>query len=220
MLMQAKWFLWGQDVLFGRKTIRQRLYNIAESKGLSVKTQFCDPSRQNSPGIDPVTNKGNKRKFDGASVEEEVVEEGRGLKRCVKGFSQVFDPERSIGNQKQHVTERALIELILPCIDRSSDESRNSFASDLIKQLINIEQQISALTHGASKPAGSNPPGIEGTINKVNSRKPIKGGNPGLARRSAIATDSVPPSPAALRVSISLQLHLFMRFLPIICADR
>ncbi|KAI4355070.1 hypothetical protein L6164_003882 [Bauhinia variegata] len=199
MLLQAKWFLAGPDVLFGRKTIRQRLSNIAEKKVFSVKTRFGEPSGWGSPGTDPLTNKGDKKKFDTTSLEEgEVFEEGI---------------------NQQHVTEKALIELILPCIDQSSDESRNSFASDLIKQLNNIEQQINAVTRGVSKSAGSTPSGIEGQTNKVNSRKSIRGGSPGLARRPTAVTDSAPPSPAALRASMSLRLQLLMRFLPILCTD-
>ncbi|KAJ1403532.1 Mediator complex, subunit Med12 [Sesbania bispinosa] len=219
MLLQAKWFLGGPDVLFGRKTIRQRLHNIAESKGLSVKTQFWEPWGWCSPCTDATTIKGDKKKFDTTSLEEgEVVEEGMDQKRCPKGFSQVFDSESSSGSQ-QHVIERALIELLLPCIDQSSDESRNSFVNDLMKQLSCIELQISAVT-GGSKPVGSTPPGIEGQTHKVNNRKTIRGGSPGLARRPTVATDSSPPSPAALRASMSLRLKLLLRFLPILCTDR
>ncbi|XP_061373530.1 mediator of RNA polymerase II transcription subunit 12 [Gastrolobium bilobum] len=220
MLLLAKWFLGGQDVLYGRKTIRQRLHNIAESKGLSVKTQFWEPWGWCSPCTDPVTIKGDKKKFDTTSLEEgEVVEEGTDPKRCLKGFSQVFDSESSSSNQ-QHVTERALIELLLPCIDQSSDDSRNSFANDLMKQLNSIEQQITGITPGASKPVGSTPAGTEGQTNKVNNRKAIRGGSPGLARRPTVATDSSPPSPAALRASMSLRLQLLLRFLPILCTER
>ncbi|XP_054784533.1 mediator of RNA polymerase II transcription subunit 12 [Prosopis cineraria] len=224
MLLQAKWFLGGQDVLFGRKTIRQRLNNIAESKGLSVKTQFWEPWGWCSPGSDPLTNKGDKKKFDAACLEEgEVVEEGMDLKRTLKGLSQGSDSE-NLSIIQQHVTERALIGLILPCIDQISEESRNSFANDLIKQLYNIEQQITAVTRGPSKPAGSTLSGIEGQTNKVNTRKNIRGSSPGLGRRptaaTASATDSAPPSPAALRASMSLRLQLLMRFLPILCTDR
>ncbi|XP_061375206.1 mediator of RNA polymerase II transcription subunit 12-like isoform X2 [Gastrolobium bilobum] len=219
MLFQAKWFLGGQDVLFGRKTIRQRLINIAEGKGFSVKTQFSEPWGWCSPCTDPVTIKGDRRKVDSVSLEEgEVVEEGVDVKRSIKGFSQVFD-SKSSSSKQQHETERAFLELILPCIDQSSDESRNSFASDLIKQLGYIEHQISAVTRGPSKPAASTAPVIEGRTNKVNSRKTIRGGGPGLARRPTAATDSSPPSPAALRASMSLRLQLLMRFLPILCTD-
>ncbi|CAB4300398.1 unnamed protein product [Prunus armeniaca] len=58
MLLQVKWFLGGSDVLFGRKTIRQRLLNIAETNGLSTKTQFWKPWGWCSYGFDPVTNGG------------------------------------------------------------------------------------------------------------------------------------------------------------------
>jgi hypothetical protein len=220
MLLQAKWFLGGQDVLFGRKTIRQRLHNIAESKGLSAKMQYSEPWGWCSPCTDPVTIKGEKKKFDSTSLEEgEVVDEGIDLKRNLKGLSQVFDSDSSRINQ-QHVTERALIELLLPCIDQSSAESRNSFANDMMKQLGNIELQIAAVT-GGSKPVGSTSPGVEGQTNKVNTRKSIRGGgNSGLARRPAVAIDSSPPSPAALRVSMSLRLQLLLRFLPFLCTER
>jgi len=217
MLLQAKWFLAGQDVLFGRKTIRQRLINIAESKRFSIKTQFSEPWGWCTPRKDPVTLKGDKKKVDSIPLEEgEVVEEGMDVKRSTKGFSLVFDPERSTSKQ-QHGTERALLELILPCIDQSSDESRNSFASDLIKQLNYIEQQIAVVTRGPTKPVST--PATEGQTNKVNSRKNIRSGSPGLARRPTPTPDSSPLSPAALRASISLRVQLLMRFLPIICTD-
>ncbi|KAK2374787.1 mediator of RNA polymerase II transcription subunit [Trifolium repens] len=147
MLLQAKWFLGGQDVLFGRKTIRQRLINIAKTKGFSIKPKFSEPW------------------------------------------------------------------------DQSSDESRFSFASDLIKQLSYIEQQIVAITRGPGKPAASMPV-TEGLTHKVNTCKTIKGGSPGLARRPTSSTDSSPPSPAALRASMSSRIQLMMRFLPILCLDR
>ncbi|XP_020225766.1 mediator of RNA polymerase II transcription subunit 12 [Cajanus cajan] len=219
MLLQAKWFLGGQDVLFGRKTIRQRLHNIAENKGLSVKTQFWEPWGWCSPSADPLTIKGDKKKIDSISLEEgEVVEEGMDLKRCVRGLSQVPDSESASSNQQQ-LTERALIELLLPCIDQSSDESRNSFANDLVKQLNYIEQQITAVT-GGSKTVGSAPPGVEGQPSKVNNRKNMRNVNAALARRPTVAVDSSPPSPAALRASMSLRLQLLLRFLPILCTDR
>ena len=219
MLLQAKWFLKGSDVLFGRKTIRQRLFNVAESKGLSTKAQFWKPWGWCNFGSDPVPKRGgDKKKSDVTSLEEgEVVEEGMDLKKFVKGSTQTLDTECSNVSQQQ-VSERALIELLLPCIDRSSDESRNSFASEMIKQLNAIEQQINAVTRGASKQAGTTP-GIEGPSNKGNNRKAVRGGSPGLARRSTSTADSAPPSPAALRASMTLRLQLLLRFLPIICGD-
>ncbi|XVF73187.1 hypothetical protein PTKIN_Ptkin12aG0180900 [Pterospermum kingtungense] len=220
ILMQAKWVLGGQDVLLGRKTIRQRLNNVAETKSLSTKTQFWKPWGWSYSGVDPVTNKGEKKKFEVNSLEEgEVIEEGVESKRHVKGSTQV-DVEGSSISQ-QHVTENAFVELVLPCIDQSSADSRNTFASDLIKQFNAIEQQISSVTRGVSKQTGAASSGIEGSTNKVNNRKGIRGGSPGLARRTpAPAVESVPPSPAALRASMSLRLQFIVRLLPIICADR
>ncbi|KAK7292678.1 hypothetical protein RJT34_15529 [Clitoria ternatea] len=203
MLLQAKWFLAGQDVLYGRMTIRQKLHNIAENKRLSVKTQFSEPWGWCRPCTDQLTVKGDKKMFDTTSLEEgEVVEDG----------------VDSNSNQQQ-VTERALIELLLPCIDQSSNESRNSFANDLVKQLSSIEQQITAVT-GGSKSVGSASLGVEGQTNKVNNRKTMRGGSPGLAKRPTITTDSSPLSPAALRASMSLRLQLLLRFLPILCTSR
>ncbi|CAL5397828.1 unnamed protein product [Camellia sinensis] len=220
MLLQAKWFLRGSDVLFGRKSIRQRLINIAESKGLSTKAQFWKPWGWCYLNSNLVTNKGEKRKFESNSLEEgEVVEEGIDLKRLARGSTQVLDVE-GFNVCQQYVTERALIELVLPCIDQSSDDSRNTFASELIKQMNNIEQQINAVTCGTSKQGGANNSGIEGTGNKSNSRKGMRGGSPGVARRSTGAADPVPPSPAALRASMSLRLQFLLRLLPLICADR
>lgn len=218
MLLQAKWFLGGQDVLFGRKTIKQRLINIAESKGLSTKTQFWKPWGWCNSGSDLAPKRGDK-KFEVTSLEEgEVVEEGTDSKRYGKGSTQTLDTEGSNVSQQQ-VTERALIELLLPCIDQSSDESRNTFANDLIKQLNTIEQQINAVTRGASKQAGTIPSGIEGPTNKGSNRKAMRGGSPGVARRPTVTADPAPPSPAALRASMSLRLQLLLRFLPIICGD-
>lgn len=219
MLLQAKWFLGGHDVLFGRKTIRQRLINIAESKGLSTKAQFWKPWGWVNSCFGPGLNRGDKKKLEAISLEEgEVVEEGVDSKRHGKGSNPIFDAEgTSISHQ--HVTERAFIELVLPCIDQSSDDSRNTFANDLIKQLNNIEQQINAVTRGANKLTGSAPSGIEGPSNKGSNRKSIRGGSPGLARRLAATADPAPPSPAALRASMSLRLQFLLRLLPVIYTD-
>ncbi|KAE8697585.1 Mediator of RNA polymerase II transcription subunit 12 [Hibiscus syriacus] len=218
MLMQAKWFLGGSDVLLGRKTVRQRLSNIAKTKNLSTKTRFWKPWGWSYSGVDPVTKSGEKKKSEVASLEEgEVIEEGMEAKGCVKGSTQV-DVEGSSISQ-QHVTEKAFIELVLPCIDQSSADSNNIFASDLIKQFNTIEQQINSVTRGISKQTGAAASGIEGSTNKINNRKGTRGGSPGLARRTQAPVESSPPSPAALQASMSLRLQFIVRLLPIICAD-
>ncbi|XP_022733771.1 mediator of RNA polymerase II transcription subunit 12-like isoform X2 [Durio zibethinus] len=218
ILMQAKWFLGGQDVLLGRKSIRQRLINIAESKNLSTKTQFWTPWGWSYFGVGPVTIRGDK-KYEITSFEEgEVIEEGVESKRYVKGSTQV-DVEGSNISQ-QHVTEKAFIELVLPCIDQSSVDSRNTFASDLIKQFNTIEQQINSVIRGVSKQTGTASSGIEGSTNKGNNRKGIRGGSPGLTRQTPMPpVEAAPPTPAALRASMSLRLQFIVRLLPIICAD-
>ncbi|KAJ0665857.1 putative mediator complex, subunit Med12 [Helianthus annuus] len=227
VLQQAKWFLRGHDVLFGRKSIRQRLINIAESKSLSTKIQFSKPwgwcNNNLSPMPGPV-KKGNKRKFESVSLEEgEVVDDGNGTgpdtkRHSSRTFGPVSDVEAFIVSQ-QHVTEKALVELLLPCIDQSSNDSRFTFASDLIKQMNDIEQQISNVTHGVNKLLPVVSGGIEGPVTKVNTRKGLRGSSPGLARRLAGPVEMMLPSPSALRASISLRLQLLLRLLPVICAD-
>uniref|UniRef100_A0A6N2MCZ6 Mediator complex subunit Med12 domain-containing protein n=1 Tax=Salix viminalis TaxID=40686 RepID=A0A6N2MCZ6_SALVM len=219
MLLQVKWFLGGHDVLFGRKTIRQRLINIAESKGLSTKAHFWKPWGWSSNGFDPVMDRGDRKKFEVPSLEEgEVVEEGLETKRSGKGSLTLFEHEGSSLFQ-QNVTERALVELVLPCIDQGSDDSRNTFAMDLIKQLSNIEQQINPVAHGTSKQTGTSSSGLEGPANKSSNRKGIRGGSPGLVRRVTATADSTLPSPAALRASMLLRLQLLLRLLPTICTN-
>ncbi|GAB2271710.1 hypothetical protein Dimus_006543 [Dionaea muscipula] len=220
LLLQVKWFLGGPDVLFGRKSIRQRLFNIADSKKISTKAQLWNPWGWSHSSDQAVPKQGIKRKFENIMLEEgEVGDEGADLKRHGRRTVQMSDNDSQSGSQ-QLVTDTALIELVLPCIDRSSDDSRNSFVSDLIKQMGNIEQHISSLTFGPSKQTGTSPPGVEGLSSKGNTRKSIKGGSPGLARRPAVPVDSPPSIPAALRSSLSLRLHLLLRLFSTICADR
>ncbi|CAI9768897.1 unnamed protein product [Fraxinus pennsylvanica] len=221
MLLQAKWLLRGQDVLYGRKSIRQKIMNIAEPKKLCLKAQHWKPWGWCPSSTSPFANKGDKLKSEAAALEEgEVVDEGSDFDHSRKGSGQVMDVEGFIVSQ-QHVTERALIELVLPCVERCSDESRSNFASEMIKQVINIEQQINAVTRGAGKPSEAPASGIGSpATNRSNSRKGGIGSSPGLPKQSTVSTDTVPPSPAALRASITLRLQFLLRLLPIICADR
>lgn len=220
MLLQTKWFLNGPDVLFGRKSIRQRLINIAESRGLSTKAQFWRPWGWCNSSYNLAKNKSEKGKFDVFSFEEgEVVDEGIDSNRNSKGPSKLLDVKTNIVCQ-QHETERALTELVVPCIDQSSDDSRNTFASDLIKQMNTIDQQISAVTRGSSKQPGTVTSGVEVSSVKGNTRKGARGGSPGIARRSAVPVETVLPSSSALRASMSLRLQFLLRLLPLVCADR
>lgn len=220
LLLNAKWFLAGPDVLLGRKSIRQRLTNVAQQGGFSTKVQFWKPWGWSSSVADQSAHRGEKRKLEASSLEEgEVVEEGADVKRLGRLTAQMFDVEGS-SSSKLYVTEKALVELVLPCMDQSSNESRSTFASELIKQMSTIEQQISTLTRGATKQAGPAPSGVEGTAIKNSTRKGIRGGSPGLSRRLTGVADSAPPSAAALRASLWLRLQFILRLLPIIYADR
>lgn len=218
LLLHIRWFLDGHDVLFGRKSIRQRLVNLAENKRFSTRTQLRKPWGWCYSSSDPMGNRGDKKRSETMFLEEgEVFEED--YRRHVRGASKVSDHD-GLNTNQQLMTERALIELVLPCIDRSSEDSRNRFANELIKQMNNIEQQISGVTCGSSRQTGSSTSGTEGPPSKTSNRKGIKGGSPGLSRRAAAQpVDSTPSSPAALRASMSLRLQLLVRLLPTICAD-
>ncbi|KAK4794587.1 hypothetical protein SAY86_012581 [Trapa natans] len=222
LLLLTKWFLEGNDVLFGRKTVRQRLINIAETKGFSINLQCWKHWGWAHSGSDafPIRNDVDRSKYEMNSLEEgEVIEDGLEMKKNWRGLAgQSFGPEGSnIG--KSCATEKALVDLILLCMDRSSDESRYTFASDLIKQLNAIEQQMNVIARGMSKQAGTSSSAADSTVGKTSSRKGNRGGSPGMAARRQAVVDSSPPSPAALRASIFLRLHFLLKSLPVICAD-
>ncbi|WOL07168.1 hypothetical protein Cni_G15906 [Canna indica] len=212
LVMDAKWILAGPDVLLGRKSIRQQLITLAQRKGFSTKARFWKPWGWTSSVPDVITNRGEKRKFETISVEEgEVVDDNADAKKSSKMIHNV-DAE-GLSSSQQYITEKALAELILPCIDRSGSELRNLFANELIKQMGSIDQQINTVTSNGSK-SSVNP---EASTTKASSRKNIRGGSPVLGRRP---TDSAPPSAVALRTSLCLRLQFLLRLLPIIYDDR
>ncbi|KAL9285218.1 Mediator of RNA polymerase II transcription subunit 12 [Arabidopsis thaliana] len=220
--------------LFGRsakmffldeKTIRQKLIIVGESKGLPTKPQFWKPwGWCNSSSSDHITaNKaGKKRKFEITSIEEgEVIEEGSGSRKVL--LPRVLD-ENSPSVGYGITTERAFVQLVLPCIDQSSDESRSTFVNELVRQFSNIEQQLSSVTNRSTtsnKQMGTASSGSEISSNKGSTRKGLRGGSPSLTRRSSANTTdtSPPPSPAALRASMSLRLQFLLRLLPVICGE-
>ncbi|KAF8087174.1 hypothetical protein N665_0596s0025 [Sinapis alba] len=225
MLKQAEWFLAGPDVLLGRKTIRQKLIIVGESKGLPTKPLFWKPwGWCSNSSSDPITaNKaGKKRKLEITSVEEgEVTEEGLGSKKVL--LPRALD-ENSPSDGYGITTERAFVQLVLPCIDQSSDESRSIFVNELVRQFSNIEQQLSSVTNRSitnNKHMGTASSGVEVSSNKGSTRKGLRGGSPSLARRSSTNTTDTapPPSPAALRASMSLRLQFLLRLLPVICRE-
>ncbi|KAL8500001.1 hypothetical protein ACS0TY_019843 [Phlomoides rotata] len=220
MLSQAKWLLKGAEVLYGKKSICQKVLNIAaEIKELSVKPQYWKPWGWCHVDSNPVSIKGDKLKSEAGALEEgEVVDEGADFSQLGKGYG-LLDA-KGFAVSQQHLTDRAFIELILPCVDQGSDELRNNFASEMIKQMSNIEQHINAITRGGGKLAATMTPTIGSPANKSGSRKSGKGSSPAISRQSTGLADTVPPSPSALRSSMTLRLQFLLRLLPIICADR
>lgn len=220
LVMDIKWILGGSDVLSGRKSIKQQLISVAQRKGLSTKAQFWKPWGWSSFTPDVVPNRIDRSKLESVSIEEgEVVDEIVNVKRPGRMSSSSVDSEASGFNQ-QYIIEKALAELILPCIDRSSSDLRNSFTAELIKQMSIIDQQVNSLARGGNKQSSAVSSGVEVSSNKSNSRKGMRGGSPGMGRRPTGVVDSSPPSATTLKASMWLRLQFLVRLLPIVYADR
>ncbi|KAG0452729.1 hypothetical protein HPP92_025393 [Vanilla planifolia] len=122
--MDIKWILAGSDVLSGRKSIRQQLVSVAQRKCLSVKALFWKPWGWSNSLADAACNRGERTKLETTNVEEgEVVDDSIDPKRSSKINFASSDVD-SITSSQQFLTEKALAELILPCIDRSSTDLR------------------------------------------------------------------------------------------------
>ncbi|KAI3470642.1 hypothetical protein Pfo_027305 [Paulownia fortunei] len=132
MPSQVKWLLSGTEVLYGKKSIQQKVMNIAaDLKDLSLKPQYWKPWGWGPADINAVPNKGEKWKSEAGALEEgEVVDEGTEFNQFGKGYS-LLDVEGFIVSQ-QHLTDRALIDLILQCVDQGSDDLRNNFAKSAL----------------------------------------------------------------------------------------
>ncbi|XP_052162353.1 mediator of RNA polymerase II transcription subunit 12 [Oryza glaberrima] len=222
LVVDVKWLLQGQDALLGRKSTRQQLVHIAQRKGLSTKTQVWKPWGWASLLSDVIASKSTKRKLEVTSIEEgEVVDDSADAKRPSKAnphnVDRSFEGIRSIN---KYLTEKALSELMLPCIDRSSAEFRSIFAGDLVKQMGTISEHIKAIARNGTKQSGLVPSGTEAASNKSSSRKGIRGGSPNIGRRAPVGNDPTPPSASALRATVWLRLQFIIRLLPLIMADR
>jgi hypothetical protein len=171
---------------------------------------------------DVIGNKTTKRKLETTSVEEgEVVDDTVDAKRPSKitshGADRSFEGIRSIN---KYLTEKALAELVLPCIDRSSADIRGILSGDLIKQMGNISEHIKAIARNGAKQAGSAPSGNEISSNKSSGRKGLRGGSPNIGRRAPVGNDPNPPSASTLRGALWLRLQFIIRLLPVIVAER
>ncbi|XP_042394659.1 mediator of RNA polymerase II transcription subunit 12 isoform X2 [Zingiber officinale] len=212
LVMDTKWILAGPDVLLGRKSIKQQLIHVALRRSFSTKARFWKPWGWSNSLFDTISRRGDKGKFEDISVEEgEVVDDSTDVKKASKVIHNVDSEIFNSG--KQYIIEKALAELILPCIDRSASELRNLFANELIKQMGAIDQQINTITSIGYKSSVNH----ETSSSKGNTRKSIRGGSPVLSRRP---TDSAPPSMVALKISLCLRLQFLLRLLPIIYEDR
>ena len=200
LLLLVKWFLGGNDVLLGRKSISQRLLTFAQPKGVSTKVKLSQPWGWSNYDFD------DKRKSEVLALEEgEVVDEVAEVKRQGRSNS------TSLPSDVDFITEKALAELVLPCIDRSSNDARDTLASELIKQMCLVDQYINSLLSNSL---------LENSSGKGTNRKSIQGGSPGMGRRLSGNTDSAPPSVSALRASMWLRLQFILRSLPNIYTDR
>ncbi|KAG8095752.1 hypothetical protein GUJ93_ZPchr0013g35569 [Zizania palustris] len=221
LVVDVKWLLQGQDALLGRKSTRQQLVHIAQRKGLSTKTQVWKPWGWSNLLSDVTSSKSAKRKLEVTSVEEgEVVDEIADAKRPNKATPHVDRSYEGISSINKYLTEKALSEFMLPCIDRSSAEFRSIFAGDLVKQMGTISEHIKAIARNGTKQSGLVPLGNEASLNKSSSRKGIRGSSPNIGRRASVGNDLTPPSASALRATVWLRLQFVIRLLPLIMADR
>eukprot|EP00850_Spirogloea_muscicola_P011237 SM000069S20674 [mRNA] locus=s69:95001:105271:+ [translate_table: standard] len=134
------------------------------------------------------------------------------------------------GRLQPFATERALADLVLPCLARSSHDTCAGSAADLVKQIGYLEQHISTLTK--STLAGSGP-----SVAEARGLAPLRGrrmggeaaSSPGMGRRplagGGAVADTTPAPPAvataaALQTSLWLRLQFLLPLLPIIHADR
>ena len=232
--LQVKWVLENGDTLIGRKSLRQLLDNIAARKGFSVgarQVRAWDWQAPRQPRRDlSETSERKQSSLQGgpASPEEgELEDEGMDWQKSEEKSSRQSTVALSGSSCKPFATEKALADLVLPCLARSSMDTRNGFAFELVKQMNNLEQHISNLTRNSGRTTVSTLPGGDGILGSKSSsarRGPRSGmdvGSPGLGRRlPGPAPEAVPVSPAALQTSIWLRLQFLLPLLPIILTER
>eukprot|EP00850_Spirogloea_muscicola_P007266 SM000036S13310 [mRNA] locus=s36:572480:582824:- [translate_table: standard] len=134
------------------------------------------------------------------------------------------------GRLQPFATERALADLVLPCLARSSHDTCASSAADLVKQIGYLEQHISTLSKSTSAGSGSLVAEARGLAPQWGRRMGGEAASsPGLGRRplagGGAVADATPAPPAvataaALQTSLWLRLQFLLPLLPIIHADR
>lgn len=232
-------------MLLGRKSLRQLLDNIA-AKGIPVGIRqvrawdWQAPKQPQRASLEIISErKQSSSQGREASPEEgELEDDGMDWQKAEeKSSRQSTGAALSGSSYKPFATEKALADLVLPCLARSSLDTRGGFAFDLVKEMNNLEQHISNLTRnnsgGRTAAAPSTQPdrgdhGIlgskgPGSGRNRGTRSGMDVGSPGLGRRfpgPPVPEAAVPVSPAALQTSIWLRLQFLLPLLPIILAER
>lgn len=234
---QVKWVLENNDMLLGRKSLRQLLDNIA-AKGFPVGIRqvrawdWQAPKQSQKVVSSEISERKQSSSVQGreASPEEGELEDEAmdwQSKAEEKSSRQSSTGGLSGSSWKPFATEKALADLVLPCLARSSLDTRGGFAYELVKEMNNLEQHISNLTRNSGRTTASTVPGGDGILGSKgpsSRRGPRSGmdvGSPGLGRRYPVPVpEAVPVSPAALQTSIWLRLQFLLPLLPIILTER
>lgn len=223
-------------MLLGRKSLRQLLDNIA-AKGFPVGIRHVRAWDWQAPKqAQRVASSEISERKQASSVQgrEASPEEGELEDEAMDWQSKAEEKSSRQGSaggglsgasSKPFATEKALADLVLPCLARSSMDTRGGFAYELVKEMNNLEQHISNLTRNrtttSTAPGGDGILGSKGPSSRRGPRSGMEVGSPGLGRRfPAPVPEAVPVSPAALQTSIWLRLQFLLPLLPIILSER
>ena len=209
-------------MVLGRKFLRQQLEEVAHRQKFEVGCgrfrvwEWVLPQSEDNDSVEKTS------KTEVASPEEgEVAEEDLNSNKQLKSDGVSGSQRCNMVLKKQFAIEKALADLVLPCLARSSAETYNRFASRLVKQISELEQQVTALSRSSRSVVTTSEVGIN---KRLGSRKGAKTGldssSPSLGRRTSLATDPLPPSLAALQTSLWLRLQFLLPLLPPIYIDR
>ncbi|XP_024364387.1 mediator of RNA polymerase II transcription subunit 12 [Physcomitrium patens] len=233
LILHVKWVLENNDMLLGRKSLRQLLDNIAAKsvpvRARQVRALNWQPPRPLHRDSEEAAEKKQWSLQGGAASPEEgeLEDERMDWQKSDEKPSRQSSGTLSGLTCKPFATEKALADLVLPCLARSSMDNRNGFAHELVKEMNNLEQHISNLTRNSGRTIASTSPGGDGILGSKGSsvrrggRSGMDVGSPGLGRRfTGPVPEAVPVSPAALQTSVWLRLQFLLPLLPIILAER
>jgi hypothetical protein len=231
LFLQVKWVLEGPDVLAGRKSLCQLLERFAVRQGFSVNSLhrikpwgWQPPKPKACHSLDCDDRKQSSQ--HGASPEEgEVEDDGMEWKKPEE--KQTRQGLTATSTCKPFASEKALADLVLPCLVRSSNDTCSGFAFELVKQLSNLEQQISSLSRSSGRAATTAAPGGEAILGpkgpggRRGGRTGLDVGSPAMGRRPTVSlSESTPASAAGLQISVWLRLQFLLPLLPVIQTER